>query len=96
MGSGALWRVGGLEPSPDWVSLGHRAARPMGRGSGDVGRARADRLVLPGQPRLRHGLREAVRSAGLDRLVTQQRIPKQSALWYRDVIAANGLPATAM
>jgi beta-glucosidase len=25
---------------------------------------------------------------------TQQRIPKQSALWYRDVIAANGLSAT--
>jgi beta-glucosidase len=25
---------------------------------------------------------------------TQQRIPKQSALWYRDAIAANGLPAT--
>ncbi len=25
---------------------------------------------------------------------TQLRIPKQSALWYRDVIAANGLSAT--
>jgi beta-glucosidase len=25
---------------------------------------------------------------------TQQRIPKQSALWYRDAIATNGLSAT--
>jgi beta-glucosidase len=27
---------------------------------------------------------------------TQQRIPKQSALWYRDVISANGLPVTTV
>jgi beta-glucosidase len=26
---------------------------------------------------------------------TQRRIPKSSALWYRDVIRANGMPAEA-
>ena len=63
-----------------------RARRDRGRRR----RARLLRLVADGQLRVGVGLREALRHRAR-RLPDARRTPKDSAKWYREVIAVNGL-----
>jgi beta-glucosidase len=80
-------RRSGTDSVPHRVSEGHRLGGPSGRGRGLIIWCFQDNFASSmGYPK-RFGL------VWTD-FATQQRIPKQSALWYRDAIATNGLSAT--